>query len=74
MDLLLLDVAMPRKNGKEVLEEIRKSRPDTRAISVNGCTGDIIPEKGLRSETVDFVPKPLSTMQLLGKVREVLDR
>jgi hypothetical protein len=41
---------------------------------VNGCTGDIIPEKGLRSETVDFVPKPLSTMQLLGKVREVLDR
>ncbi len=74
VDLLLLDVVMPRKNGKEVFEEIRKSRPDARAIFVSGYTGDIIFEKGLRSETVDFVPKPLSTMQLLGKVREVLDR
>ncbi|MGA2109997.1 MAG: hypothetical protein ABSH25_20410 [Syntrophorhabdales bacterium] len=57
-----------------MFEEIRKGRPDTRAIFVSGYRGDIILEKGLRSETVDFVPKPLSTMQPLGKVREVLDR
>ncbi|HUJ68253.1 MAG TPA: PAS domain S-box protein [Syntrophorhabdales bacterium] len=74
VDLLLLDVVMPGKNGREVFDEIRKYRPDTRAIFLSGYTGDIIFEKGLRSETVDFVPKPLSTTQLLGKVREVLDR
>ncbi len=74
VDLLILDVVMPGKNGKEVFEEIRKTHPNTRAIFVSGYTGDIVLDKGIRSETIDFIPKPLSTTKLLGKVREVLDR
>src|SRR5208283_3034612 len=74
VDLLVLDVVMPGKNGKEVLEEIRQTYPNTRAIFVSGYTGDVVLDKGILSETIDFIPKPLSTTKLLGKVREVLDR
>ena len=65
---------MPGKNGKEVFEEIKKTHPNTRVIFVSGYTGDIVLGKGIQSETIDFIPKPLSTTKLLGKVREVLDR
>ena len=70
--LLILDVVMPKKNGKEVLDDIRKMRPDIKAIFMSGYTTDIIGKKGLATEDVEFLPKPLSADDLLKKVREVL--
>ncbi len=74
IDLLIFDVVMPIKNGKEAYEEIRAMRQDIRAIFVSGYTGDIVLNKGIRNEAVDFVPKPISPNSLLQKVSEVLDR
>jgi CheY-like chemotaxis protein len=72
--LVVMDVVMPKKNGKEAWEAIRKLRPDATAIFVSGYTRDVVFDKGIEGETVDFVPKPLSANSLLQKVREVLDR
>jgi PAS domain S-box-containing protein len=74
IDLLIFDVVMPVKNGREAYEEIRALKHDIRAIFVSGYTGDIVLNKGVRGEAVDFVPKPISPNSLLRKVREVLDR
>jgi PAS domain S-box-containing protein len=74
VDLLVLDVVMPAKNGNEAYEEIRSMRPDIPAIFVSGYTGDIILNKGIPGRATDFVPKPISPNALLTKVREVLDR
>jgi CheY-like chemotaxis protein len=74
IDLVILDVVMPRMNGKEVLDEILRMDRNVKAIFVSGYTGDIMSEKGIRSENVDFVQKPLSATRLLSKVRKVLDR
>jgi PAS domain S-box-containing protein len=74
VDLIILDVVMPRKNGKEVFDEIRGTRPDVKVLFVSGYTGDVMIDKGVESETVDFIPKPVSVNKLLRKVREVLDR
>jgi two-component system, cell cycle sensor histidine kinase and response regulator CckA len=74
IDLIILDVVMPGKNGKEVLDEISQSTPNAKAIFVSGYTGDVVIDKGLSQETVDFLQKPLSVSALLAKVREVLDR
>ena len=41
---------------------------------MSGYTGDIVIDKGIRSESVDFLQKPISVVTLLAKVREVLDR
>jgi PAS domain S-box-containing protein len=74
VDLILLDVVMPKKNGKEVYEEIKRIHPDIRVIFTSGYTGDIILDKGIKGDTVDLISKPMSPNGLLKKVREVLDR
>lgn len=71
--LLLIDVIMPKKNGKEVYDEARKLRPDIKAIFTSGYTADIVHEKGILDEGLHFVSKPVSPSQLLQKIREVLD-
>jgi CheY-like chemotaxis protein len=73
-DLVILDVVMPGRNGKEVLDEITRINPSVKAIFVSGYTGDIVIDKGIQSESVDFLRKPLSVPKLLSKVRAVLDR
>lgn len=74
IQLLFLDVIMPKKNGKEVYDEIKKVRPDIKAIFTSGYSGDIIHKKGILEEGLDFITKPISPEELLRKVREVLDR
>ena len=65
---------MPGINGKEALDEITRTDPGVKAIFVSGYTGDVVIDKGIHSDSVDFLAKPLSIPALLGKVREVLDR
>jgi YesN/AraC family two-component response regulator len=74
IDLVILDVVMPGKSGKEALDEITRLDPLVKAIFVSGYTGDVVIDKGIHSESADFLQKPLSIPALLGKVREVLDR
>jgi PAS domain S-box-containing protein len=74
VDLLVLDVVMPRMNGKDAYEEIKKIRPDVKVIFSSGYTGDIIIDKGILEREYDFIQKPASPNDLLLKVREVLDR
>ncbi|HEY3277448.1 MAG TPA: PAS domain S-box protein [Syntrophorhabdaceae bacterium] len=73
IDLLLLDVVMPKRNGKEAWEAIRPLRPDVKVLFMSGYTGDIIFTKGVRDEALNFIAKPLAPDELLRKVREVLD-
>ncbi len=72
--LLILDVIMPIKNGKEVFEEIRKIRPEVKVIFASGYTEDILHKKGIPEENQNFIAKPLSPTELLMKVRDTLDR
>jgi two-component system cell cycle sensor histidine kinase/response regulator CckA len=74
VNLLVLDVVMPRKNGKEAYEEIKKIKPDVKVIFSSGYTGDIIIDKGILEKEYDFIQKPAPPNDLLLKVREVLDR
>jgi two-component system, cell cycle sensor histidine kinase and response regulator CckA len=71
--LIILDVVMPGKNGRQVLDAIKRIDPQANAIFVSGYTGEVILHKGVQ-EGVDFLQKPLSVPALLNKVREVLDR
>jgi PAS domain S-box-containing protein len=73
IDLLILDVIMPKKNGKEVYDAIRKENPHVRAIFTSGYTADIIQRRGILEEGSDFIMKPFLPHKLLEKVRTVLD-
>jgi CheY-like chemotaxis protein len=71
--ILLFDVIMPKKNGKEAYEEIKKIRPDIKSIFISGYTADIIHENGILNEEMNFISKPVSPNDLLKKIREVLN-
>jgi polar amino acid transport system substrate-binding protein len=70
--LLLLDVIMPGKNGKEVYDAVRAESPETRVLFLSGYTEDIIRKTGIIERGVKLVPKPVTPRELLSSVREVL--
>lgn len=71
--LLILDVIMPEKNGKEVYNEIKRMNPEVKAIFISGYTADIVYKKNLLEEGLDFLPKPILTHKLLSRIRELLE-
>lgn len=71
--MVILDVIMPKKSGKEVYEEIIKSAPDIKVLFTSGYTAEIIHKKGVLEEDLNFLSKPFSPQEVLKKVREVLD-
>ncbi len=71
--MLILDVIMPRKNGKTVFNEIRKDHPGIKALFISGYTADTIPRKEISEDNLHLLSKPVSLKVLLGKVREILD-
>jgi FixJ family two-component response regulator len=53
---------------------LKRIEPATKIVFMSGYTGDIILDKGVKGETIDFISKPLTPHGLLAKLREVLDR
>lgn len=74
IELVLLDVVMPKKSGKEVFEEISKIKPETKILFMSGYPLDIIDSKGLYREGVEFIQKPASPGELLRKIRWIFDK
>jgi PAS domain S-box-containing protein len=74
ISLVLSDVVMPRKTGKEMHDEIRRIKPDVKVIFISGYSADVMQKKGMFEENTEFITKPFKKNDLLQKVREVLDR
>jgi len=74
IQLLIFDVVMPKKNGKEAYDEIKDVRPGVKAIFISGYTEDMIHKKGILEEGLNFLSKPILPNELLRKIREVLDQ
>jgi len=72
ISLVLSDVVMPRKNGKEMLDELRKLKPGVKVVFISGYAAEVIQDKGLLDEGTDLIRKPFDTNVLLRKVREML--
>jgi nitrogen-specific signal transduction histidine kinase len=72
IDLVLLDVIMPRMNGKEACDEILRSKPETKILFMSGYTGDIIGQQGLMSRGHGLIQKPLKPRDMLAIIREML--
>ncbi len=71
--LVILDMIMPEKDGKEVCDEIMNISPDTRVLFVSGYAVDAI-QMDITEKGLDYISKPFTNIDLLKKVREILDR
>jgi PAS domain S-box-containing protein len=73
IDAVLLDVIMPRMNGREACDEILKVRPDTKVLFMSGYSGDIINEKALLQENSLLIHKPLRPREFILRLQEALN-
>jgi DNA-binding response OmpR family regulator len=73
-DLVLLDLMLPRKDGFEVLRELRQIRPSLPVIILTARGGEDDRVRGLQMGADDYVVKPFSARELLARVEAVLRR
>ncbi len=74
IDLVLLDLLLPRRDGLEVLRELRRVRSAVPVIilTARGTEDDRV--RGLTMGADDYVVKPFSARELLARVEAVLRR
>jgi two-component system, OmpR family, response regulator RpaB len=74
VDLVLLDLLLPRRDGLEVLADLRKIRPTLPVIilTARGTEEDRV--RGLKIGADDYVVKPFSARELLARMEAVLRR
>lgn len=70
--MVIFDMIMPKKSGREAYDEIKRIRPDVKSLFATGYTPDIITQQQIHPE-IELINKPVAPKDLLRKVREVLD-
>jgi PAS domain S-box-containing protein len=74
VQLLLFDIVMPKKNGREAYEEIRKSGVPVKVLFLSGYPSEVISNTGLLEEGANLIMKPVHPQNLLRRIRDELDK
>jgi two-component system, cell cycle sensor histidine kinase and response regulator CckA len=72
IQLVLTDLVMPNIQGVDLAWRLRRARPDLRILLMSGYTDEPVLQH-LGRGSVAFLPKPFTSVELVEKVREVLD-
>jgi CheY-like chemotaxis protein len=73
VDLLLSDIMMPNMGGRELVRELKKSRPSLKVVFVSGYVGHEAGQQDLSFPDAAFLAKPFSMQTLARTVRHALD-
>jgi CheY-like chemotaxis protein len=73
VQLLLLDMVMPRMNGRQVFQQTQALRPGGKVLFMTGHTADAIAQRDLLTPGMNVLAKPFSPSALLLAVRGALD-
>jgi len=73
-DLVLLDIAMPGRDGIDVLEEMRRAWPRLPVIMMSGHGTIETAVRATQLGAFDFIEKPLGAEKLLLTIRHALER
>ena len=74
IDLIMLDVVMPRMGGREVYDQITKIRPETSILFTTGFGANLVDTEFLFKKKLTLIQKPYHPNELFSTVREMLDR
>ena len=74
VDLLLLDLMLPRRDGLEILRYVRQVRPHLPVIILTARGSEEDRVRGLTMGADDYVVKPFSARELLARIEAVLRR
>ena len=71
IDLVVCDVMLPGRTGREVADALRRLRPDVRILFVSGHSREIVQRLGAGAD-VPFLQKPFSAVELHEAIRRAL--
>jgi PAS domain S-box-containing protein len=72
IDLLLTDVVMPGRSGKDLSVDVTALRPEIKVLFMSGYSQDVIVHQGVIDEGVSLIEKPFSADDLLRKIHDEL--
>jgi DNA-binding response OmpR family regulator len=73
-NFVILDLAMPQMNGRDVCRQLRKESEDIPVLVLTGSSDEVSRVTLLEMGADDYVTKPFSPRELLARVRAVLRR
>ena len=72
VDLVMLDVVMPKRDGVALTKSIRAEWPDQRLLYMSAHPAEILARHGLKDLNVPFLAKPYTRTELLAKVNSAV--
>jgi DNA-binding response OmpR family regulator len=74
IDLVILDVLLPKLSGPKVYDQMRSLRPNLSCLFFTGYSEEIVRRHFDQSSEIQVLRKPITFEELGRKVREVLDQ
>lgn len=77
VDLIITDLVMPKMDGVDFVQQLRKTRPDVPVIVVSGSTRNIMQRYGIETIQVPgadaSLPKPFKSLDLIAQIKQLLE-
>ena len=73
-DLILLDVMLPKKDGFEILKNLKAEKINTPIIMITAKSELVDKLKGLENGVDDYITKPFHMRELMARIKIVLRR
>ena len=74
IDLAILDIVMPGMSGLDLAAELIREHPDIRILYTSGKVDSVAMEVIARSSPETVLPKPFTTVELIERVRYLLEK
>jgi len=74
IQLVILDMVMPGKNGKQVFRELRAIRPDVKVLITSGHDEEEYFHEIFEEGAVGFLQKPFHHMEFMARIEESLNK
>lgn len=72
IDLVILDIIMPKMSGKELFYTLKKTNPEIKVLISSGYTQDTSASKLIADGALGFIQKPYRLSELSYKINEIL--
>jgi two-component system cell cycle sensor histidine kinase/response regulator CckA len=71
--LVVTDVVMPEMGAGELVDRLLTKRPNLKVLFISGYTNDEVLRRGVTRSDAAFIQKPFAALDLMKKVRGLLD-
>jgi two-component system chemotaxis response regulator CheY len=71
-DIVLMDIAMPEKDGLAALKEILAEKPDAKVVMLSSMGQETLVLQAIRAGAKDYIVKPVEKDRILGVIHKIL--